>query len=346
MSFAEVTLAVTILAGLPLTGAEPDRIVIGLLVTTGPSAEALTEGAEQAVNEINMAGGIDGRDLELARLAVGGPWSDGAGLTARLVFEERVVGLIGPTADGAAHVAAQIATRKRIPVITLSPEESLTQAMVPWVFRGVPGDGAQARALLRGLFEDPQGKTALLAVPDGRSGRERATAVRSACRDLGVRVVETLVGDQPAGDDSTAADVLLLWLDAAQAVGLLQALGREGTPQRILGSTRLDTPELVGALPDWAKGLVLPLLRGDSASPVVAPGIHHALGYDGIRALADAARRRGREPEALRRGLGETQVHGHTGTFAFDSRGNRVGSIEFGVVRNGQLLRPRLRGGH
>jgi ABC-type branched-subunit amino acid transport system substrate-binding protein len=347
--FVDAILVISVLAGFPTAtpapdaarGTKPDRLVIGLLAATGPSSESLTAGAERAVNEINAAGGIDGLRLDLVTLAAPGPWRDGAGLTARLVFENRVVGLIGPTDEGSAHVAAQIATRKRIPVITLSPEDSLTKAMVPWVFRGVPDDGTQARALLRWSFADPRGKTAVLAVPEGRSGRERAAALEGACSEVGVQIVQTLVGDRPSRRGTAAADVLLLWLDPGPAVDRLLAQGRRGTPRRILGSTRLDVPEFVGEAPDWTVGLALPLLRAEASSAVIAPGLPHALGYDGVRAMAGAALREGPEPGALRRGLAEGQVRGRSGTFGFDQRGNRVGPINVGVVRDGRLHRVR-----
>jgi len=318
-----------------------DAIVIAVLAASGPSSEALTTGAEKAVEEINAAGGIDGLRLDLVTLAVHGPWRDGADLTARLVFDNRVVGLIGPTDGELAHVAAQIATRKRIPVITLSPEESLTRAMVPWVFRGVPDDGTQARELLQWSFADPRGKSAMLAVPAGRSGRERAAALSKVCGELGVRVTETLIGDRRSEPSIAAADVLLLWLDPGPAVELLLELGRHGTPRRVLGSTRLDDAVFVDAVPDWATGLALPLLRGPESSTAVAPGLARALGYDGVRLMAGAMRRQGPEPEAMRAGLATGQLAGRSGTFSFDPRGNRLGSIEVGVVRNGRLHRVR-----
>jgi len=226
-------------------------------------------------------------------------------------------------------------------VITLSPEESLTQAMVPWVFRGVPDDGTQVRTLLQWSFADPRGKNVVLAVPEGRSGRERAAALRRACGELGARVTETLTGGRRSERSIAAADVLLLWLDPGPAVELLLELGRHGTPRRVLGSTRLDDAVFVDAVPDWAAGLALPLLRASESSVAVAPGLLHALGYDGVRLMAGAVRRQGPEPKVLRAGLAAGQVAGRSGTFSFDSRGNRLGPIEIAVVRNGRLHRVR-----
>ena len=335
-------------------------IRIGLVEAGGHAAEALAAGAEAAVAEANARGGVDGRPLQLVKLVSPRPWRDGASMMARLIFDEGLAALIGPLDGAAAHVAAQIATRKRIPLITLSPEAALTRAMDPWVFRGVPGDGEQARALLRWSLPDPRGKRAALVVPDGREGRERLASLLEACRDLGLEATTVIfAGDRRAEAESGAsdstigagassigiADVLLLWLDPEPALMFLQGLGGGWPPSRILGSMRLDDREYLARVPPWAEGLALPMLRADGVRGRAGsdrggePDLNVALGYDMLRALAAAARGTGPEPGQIRDGLASGQsLTGRSGTFHFDRRGNRRGRIPIGILRDGRLV--------
>jgi len=314
---------------------------IGLLEDALQGGE-LGAGAAQAVAELNAHGGMGGHPVELLRATPSRPWRDGASLTARLVFQGDIIALVGPVDGTEAHVAAQIATRKRIPLLSLSPEDALTRAYVPWVFRGVPGDAQQARAALGLLFADSTGRSATLAVPAGREGRRRLSSLQEVCDELGVQVRSILAPDgrapSPWGRTQRRAmqpaDVLLLWLDPGDAVALLQEIAPEALPSRIAGSTRLDDPSFWAEVPSQADGMVLPLLR---ERPEGEGSTLRALGYDMVHVLASAAGSGGVSPSALRQDLSSgAQQSGRTGIFRFDERGNRVGEIPLAWVQDGR----------
>lgn len=349
-----VLLALVLLCLSPRVAATPNgtaqdtAITIGVLAAGGAAGDALAAGAGAAVAQINARDGINGRPLRVVRLPGGRPWSDGARLMARLVFEERPVALIGPSDRASAHVAAQIATRSRIPVITLSPEGSLTRAGDPWVFRAVPDDTEQAYRLLSWALSDPRGKRAALAVPAGANGRERLDALQDACRDLAVeittvaRVADSGTATRSRGPTTPAepADILLLWLDPEPALAYLRALPRRGArPPIILASTRLDNRQFLAAAPAWAEGMALPLLRASGTSA----SVEEALGYDLVRLIGAAARRVGAEPALIREELAAASAFaGKSGTFRFDEWGNRRGAVPVGIIRDGELIRAEL----
>jgi ABC-type branched-subunit amino acid transport system substrate-binding protein len=335
-------------AATPNGTAHDNAITIGVLAAGGAAGDALTAGARAAVAQINARDGVNGRPLRVVRLPAGRPWSDGARLMARLIFAEKPVALIGPSDRASAHLAAQIATRSRVPVITLSPEGSLTRAGNPWVFRALPDDTAQAHRLLSWALSDPRGTRATLVVPAGAKGRERLDALQDACRDLAVEI--TAVAWVPDSGTATRsrglstpagpADILLLWLDPEPALAYLRALPRRGArPPIILASTRLDDRKFLAGVPAWAEGMALPLLRASATSPAV----EEALGYDLVRLIAAAARRVGAEPALIREGLAAgSALAGKSGTFRFDEWGNRRGAIPVGVIRGGELIRAEL----
>jgi len=346
---------VTLIAGGGFTHGAEAPLRIGL-IGSGASADALAAGARVAVDELNASGGIGGRPLHLVRTAVGHPWRGGAGTVARVVFDDDLVGMIGPQDGATAHTVAQIATRRRIPVVTLSPESSLTRAMDPWVLRGVPDDETQAIAMLRWAGA---GDRLGVAVPEGRAGRERLDSLQRAAAVTGNRIASLLRVD-PDGTIAGAGDydVLLLWLDAAPALELLAALGPRGLPEQILGSTRLDDasftralavdagPELAvlrSSLDEHARALAIPLLRPNSTlkrnARSAEPPLAGRLGHDLVYVLAEAARRAGTEPLAIREALHDgSSFAGRSGHFGFDENGNRTGDLRIGWWRRGNWV--------
>ena len=298
-------------------------------------------GGAGAAAAVNAPGGVGGSRIELLSLQPSRPWREGPSRMARLIYEERIVALVGPTDGASAHVAAQVATRKRIPVLTLSAESSLTRALDPWVFRGLPDDAAQARALLRWALPEPGGARAAAVVPHGRVGRERLAALQEACDDLGVELTQVVrYGDGPRGAGEAGApslpadlDALLLWLDPAPALAFSRGLSRDRFPRHLLGSLRLDHPDFLAGAAVHLEGLAVPRLHG---APDAGPDLEARLGYDMIRALARAVDRFGPGPAAIRQGLTQLELFdGRSGAFRFDDRGNRRGAIPIHVLRGG-----------
>lgn len=314
-----VAAAFALLAWVPVAQAAPVQIVV---LETGPAAETLSAGATAAGSTV-------------ARLPAGvSTWQQGAPMAARLVFDTSAVALLGPFDGAGAHVAAMLATKRRVPLIALSSEATFTRVFDPWIFRGVPDDEAQADALLRWVFpgaDGPRHHAARVVVPDGREGRERADALTRACGRLGVSV---------SADAAAPVDTTLLWLDAPEATAYMAEPRASGAP--ILGSLRLDDPAFLA----HGDGVAMPLLGGGGAAAGETHPLAWRLGHDLARAAVESARRDGPDPEKLRVRLSSGAALGSdgpdgAGVFHFDTHGNRVGAIPVGVVRGGRLVPAR-----
>jgi ABC-type branched-subunit amino acid transport system substrate-binding protein len=85
--------------------------------------------------------------------------------------------------------------------------------------------------------------------------------------------------------------------------------------------------------------LAVPLLAGSDDQL-----LREALGYDMVKAIAEAARGTGSEPASIREGLLQQSYEGgKTGDFRFGPSGERSGGIEIGIFRDGRLV-PAGRG--
>ena len=65
------------------------------------------------------------------------PWGKASSELVRLVYDERVVGLIA-TDRNSSHLAEQIAVKALVPLIAISADHDLTSVNIPWIFRLPP----------------------------------------------------------------------------------------------------------------------------------------------------------------------------------------------------------------
>src|SRR5690606_24546796 len=133
--------ALTLACGAVTAQAQEDGpIRIGWLSSlTGPlSSAAIAEnlGAQFAVGQINEAGGIDGRKLELiTRDTVGDP-TKAVNFAKELAFSEKVSFVIGPVNSGESLATVPILTRAKVPNLIIGTVDELTDAKkFPYAFR-------------------------------------------------------------------------------------------------------------------------------------------------------------------------------------------------------------------
>jgi len=296
-----------------------DTLRIGLFEPEESWADCIQSGALLAQSEWNGRGEAGGVVVELVRLPKTAAWRDAGAQLARFIVERDLCAVIGPSESAAAHVAVQVATRLRVPIITFSSDSALTAAKAPWIFSAVPSDLEQARALLRQALPQPEAARALLVTPPGRKGRARLAALRKACAELGVRAEESYAGQ----------DAVLLWLDAAEAKAYLQAAPRALASSCVLGSLRLQRRELLESAADGTTPLILPVL-GDGSHELGA-----ALGYDALQAIVRAAEQVGTSRDSIRAGLARLPIRARrSGLERFDANGSRVGRIAFSLIRS------------
>jgi len=290
-----------------------DPVRVGLIAGQAPWPASLAAGAQEAADRINREGGVDGRPLVLTRLATARPWHDGASRISRLAATPGTVALLGAVDGGEAHLAAQVASRLRLPLVTVSPEESLTQAGSVWVFRAIADDHEQARSLLARIPGGTAGRHATLVIPGGREGRERQAAVGRAWRESGMGQL-TILTVPPALPPAPARDeILLLWLDAGPARLLLESWSERRPAGLLLGSTRLNHPAFLHGLD-----------RNNLMLPGGADDLSRRLGRDLVNMLARALADAGEGSHALRAALAATpSFSGETGIMMFDRLGNR-----------------------
>jgi branched-chain amino acid transport system substrate-binding protein len=128
-----------------------DPIRIGLVSEiTGPNAEAganSVKGATLAIEEINRAGGVLGRQLEL-RAEDNQSTNPGTVLAvSRLASEGGLTALIAPVRSTQVQASAPTIAKMAIPTITGATDYGLTHSNNTWLFRARPNDSYSAEVL-------------------------------------------------------------------------------------------------------------------------------------------------------------------------------------------------------
>ena len=121
-----------------------DSIKIGVVnMLTGPLAEAgrfTVNGLTLAQEEINQAGGILGRKLEL-RIEDNASTNPGTVLAfSKLANEGDIAAIVGPIASTQIQAASPAIAKAGIPTMIGGTDPSLTRVNNRWVFRARPND--------------------------------------------------------------------------------------------------------------------------------------------------------------------------------------------------------------
>ena len=334
------------------TSADSTNLVIGLLVPPEePEAASLRDGVTLGVEQANQS---PGPRVSLVIRGRAGQWGADGVEAARMVTDDGALGLIAPPDGAASHLVLQVSGRTAVPVVSLSPDSSVTQTGVPWMVRIVPRTVEEATTLFTGLHA---GRWTAV-IPDERAGREAARDLNEAATNSGciieesIEVAPAFTNEARLGKKILAKhpDAVLLWLDPARAGRLAKVLRAAGFAGTLAG-------------PGWLRSADFAKTAGDMEGLIVPGPI---LGKDAVTAFQNFTRdfrgRFGREPDAtaaaacdaatllihILRQTGSRPAHeafpigfsfaGASGILSFDSQGNRKVNLQLFKAHGGQFI--------
>ncbi len=163
--------------------ASPIRIG-GLFAVTGPASflgEPERNTAQMVVKEINAAGGIKGHPVQLITYDTQGDVTKAVQAATRLIKEDKVVAIIGPSTTGDTMAVIPLVEKAKIPLISCSAGIKITEPVKRWVFKTAQNDSLAVGKIYEHLAKRRINKVALLTVSDsfGSSGREQLKAQAS-----------------------------------------------------------------------------------------------------------------------------------------------------------------------
>src|SRR5512140_2627426 len=149
-----------------LVSAAPATIKIGALFSvTGPPSflgEPERNSAKMIIDEINATGGVKGRKLELVVYDTQGDATKAVQAANRLIKEDKVVAIIGPSTTGESMAVIPVAEKEGIPLISCAAGSKISDPVKKWVFKTAQNDGLAVTKIFEYLNKKKLSKVAIL----------------------------------------------------------------------------------------------------------------------------------------------------------------------------------------
>ncbi|MDI6870063.1 MAG: ABC transporter substrate-binding protein [Bacillota bacterium] len=319
----------------------------GNVATFGQSAVNATK---MAAEEINAKGGIKGVGrIELVIEDNKSDAAESANAYNKLIFKDKVVGILGPVTSTNTLAAGPIAQQAGIPVITPTSTNPRVTQVGDYIFRACFIDPFQGRVMA--VFAAKELKFKRVAVmPEVTSDYAMGLCqfFKENFEKLGGKVVaeeKFSTGDQDFSAQLTkikATNPDAIYVGSYyNDVALISRQARQlGINVPLIGGDGFDSPKLfeigkeavVGHYftnhysPDDQDPVTQKFVKAYKAKYGQTPDALAALGYDAANLLFDAIRRAGKaDPKAIRDALAKTKgFKGVSGSITFDENRNPV----------------------
>jgi branched-chain amino acid transport system substrate-binding protein len=365
--FSAILLAVVFLiAGLGGTVQAADKIKIGFHAPlTGFAAsdgKSSSEGAKLAVEQINAAGGVDGKMIELVIYDDQAKAAQAIPIANKLIGQDKVVIGVSGSYSGPTRSAAGVFQEAQIPYISAyAIHPDITRAG-NYVFRTSFLGTVQGRGGAKLVGETLGKKHVVIITLQNDFGKSLAAGFKGAAEKFGIRIINEYqysIKDRQFG--SIVAKVKADQPDAIYASGyyftagpLVSQLRAAGVTVPIIGQEGYDSQKFIEIAGRAAEGVIITTsLDRDSDVPETKNFINAfekkagfkvdmvaASAHTAIMVAADALKRAGStKPKALRKAIAKTNLRVSTGTITFNKLGEVMKAVQNQVVKDGNWHR-------
>ena len=349
---------------LMLAGSAMAEAVIGVsLPMTGPKAlvgRNYKQGVELAVSEINAAGGVLDKPLEVVFQDDQGDNPNGAiNAVNKLMQVDKVPVMIGPH-----YSVTQMATQKtycngKVVSLTGGTSVAITHSGCNYVIRTRSDDDVQAKALIDYAQKELKAgeKTAIFYANDdfGKSGQARVVAQMAA---LGLKPV-AVESHNPSDKDysaqlakleKTGAQLVILWAHDTDAALILRQAKQFGLKFKFAGAVLSEDAflKLAGSAAEGAMSAsyfvptdpnpaVQDFVRKYEAKFKMAPDVWSATYYDATILAAKAINEaKSTDVDKVRAAFGQVQYKGLLADYKCDKAGDCNKQVNIVEIRGGK----------
>ncbi|MDJ0819765.1 MAG: ABC transporter substrate-binding protein [Desulfobacterales bacterium] len=361
-----IALTVLFAAAGPSSMAAADTIKIGFHAPlTGFAAsdgKSASEGAGLAIEQVNSAGGVNGRMLELVVYDDQAKPAQAIPIANKLIGQDKVVMGVSGSYSGPTRSAAGVFQEAAVPYIAAyAIHPDITRAG-NYVFRTSFLGEVQGRGGAKLIGDLLNKKRVVVVTLQNDFGKSLAAGFKSKAADFGIKILNEYqysIKDRQFG--SIVAKVKADKPDAVYASGyyftagpLVSQLRAAGVKVPIIGQEGYDSQKFIEIAGPAAEGIIITTsLDRDSDVPetknfisafekkagfkadMVAASAHTA-----VLVAADALKRAGStDPEAIRKSVAATNLRVSTGTISFNSLGEVLKAVQNQIVKNGSWHR-------
>ncbi len=327
----------------------------GFAAADGKSARI---GAELAVEQVNAAGGINGKSLELVVYDDQASPKESAPLAAKLITQDEVVAGISGSYSGATRAAATLYQENGTPYISAYAVHPDITRSGEYVFRTSFMGEVQGRAGAK-LVGEMMGKKRVSVITLANDfGKSLEAGFKEKASEYGIEILgeyDYSIKDREFGP--IVSKVKAESPDAIYASGyfftagpLVTQLREAGVTVPIIGQEGYDGEMFIKIAGDAAEGVIITTsLDRDSNDPLAQAfitGFQAKSGYPAdmvsasthtaVLVLAEALKQVDpNDKVALRQAIASTSINAATGNISFNKLGEVKKSVQVQVVRDG-----------
>ncbi len=339
----------------------------GIFSVTGPSSflgDPEKRSMEMAIDEINAAGGIDGRKLEAVIYDSEGEPTKAVLAANRLISRDRVLAVVGTSLTPTTLAVIPIMERNRIPLVSCAAGIDITEPVRPWIFKTAQSDALAVGAIYEHMKKEGIERIGILTVENafGESGRHQ---LQTKAEEFGIQIVhassfgarDTDMTAQLTRIRGTNPDAIVCWGTNPGPAVVARNLQQLNINVPLYQSHGVASPRFIELAGDAADGIYLPtgkilvadqLPEDDPQKEVLTRYIESfesrfrmpvsgfgGYAYDAVYLLAEALKGSDGDREKIRSSLEQISGHvGVTGIFNFSPEDhNGLSSDAFVMVR-------------
>jgi len=231
------------------------------------------DGIELAVRELNAAGGILGRRIEVTHFDTASNPGQARALVTRAVDMDPYM-LFGPVFSGSVMVAMQVAQEAKLPEFTGGEATAITEQNTPYIFRSSFSQVQAMPKVAKYLADDVHARSISIVWVNNDFGKGGLDAIKAECQRRNIRVAADVSTEQNQVDFSSAvlsaknanADAMFVYLNEDESARILREIRRQGYDKPIIGETVLPSQRVIELAGDAANGI-----RGHVGLTVDAP---------------------------------------------------------------------------
>ncbi|MBC7513637.1 MAG: ABC transporter substrate-binding protein [Herminiimonas sp.] len=316
---------------------------------TGPAAKygvAIKNGFTLAVDEINAKGGVNGNKIALIVEDEQGKKEEAITVFKKLIFQDKVIMLFGPTLSNSAFAADPIANAAKIVAFGTSNTADGITAIGPHIFRNSVMESDVLPVTTRAAIKHFNlKKVAVIYGNDDAFTKNGYDVFKATLENQKIQVTDTETyakGDvdfkaQLTKIKATNPDAIVCSCLAEEAANIILQTRTLGMKQPFIGGNGFNSPKLFEIAKDAADNTIMGSpWSADNAAPAnkafmaaykakfnAEPDQFAAQAYDAMHIAAEALKKAKltgnleKDREAVREALPFVKMDGATGKFAF-----------------------------
>ena len=349
--------------GLADTGATWNIGIIGPLTgSASPYGLGQKNGAKLAIDQINAAGGINGRRISGIFIDDANEKVKAAEVARELIYRQGVHLILGSISSDNTMNLQRLCERAQVPLLTsVSTNPFITRVNFAYTFRCLSDDDVQARELANYTTGKLNLRRVAIIHDSNKYGSQGARTYAAIARSLGqtITLSESFDGGstnfrtQLERIKAATPDGLLIWGLVNESALVARQARELGLNMPIFGGDGMAPDAFLYLAGMAAEGTVLtfpfdPLRGGDQARKFNSeyrqafgqgPDSFAAHAYDGIMLLAQAIRASDGTTAGIRDALARiNEYQGVTGKGGFDASGNETRPVQLARIQNGAFI--------